>query len=262
MDQNIRMQREAPIQKIYTGLCVLFCLLIAIGNLTYQKFITLPILPFHTFQLSVGVILYPLTFFITDLIAEFYGKEKANFCVNFALLMNVVVVMIIAFMDLLPAATWSKIDDATFHQVFGLYSVAFAGSIIACYVSQTIDVFLYLWIRKVTKGKYLWLRNNGSTAISLLIDTMIVIGFMTLFGVLPKEHMWSLVGNSYSWKLFFTVCSTPLFYGCVSLINKILRLQSFKGERRAQIFDERVATVTGIVTEKQPRAHQQKGISP
>lgn len=77
--------------KIYTILCVLFAVLIVMGNLIYQKFVFLPILPFHTFELSVGAILYPLTFMLTDLIAEFYGKDKANFCVRLAIVMNITV---------------------------------------------------------------------------------------------------------------------------------------------------------------------------
>jgi len=68
--------------KIYTTICVLFAVLIVMGNMIYQKFVVLPILPFHTFELSVGAITYPLTFLLTDLIAEFYGKNKANFCVK------------------------------------------------------------------------------------------------------------------------------------------------------------------------------------
>lgn len=207
------------LEKIYTGLCVLFSVLIVLGNLVYQKFVVLSIPGIHTFELSAGVILYPLTFLVTDLIAEFYGKEKANFCVRFGILMNVVVACIITVMDKLPATTWSTVDASVFHQVFGAYSIAFIGSMLACYASQAIDIVLYLWIRKITQGKHLWLRNNGSTAISLFMDTFIVISFMTLFKVLPREHMWMLIANSYTWKLFFTICSTPLFYGCVSLIR-------------------------------------------
>ena len=177
------------------------------------------ILPFHAFELSVGAILYPLTFLVTDLLAEFYGKEKARFCVRLAIIMNILVAIIIAGMDLLPASSWSKIDQATFHKVFGLYAVSFMGSIIACYISQAVDISLYLWIRKITKGRYLWIRNNGSTAISLLIDTSTVITFMTIFGVLPKEQILSLIINSYSFKLFITIYSIPLFYLCISIIK-------------------------------------------
>lgn len=210
------------VDKIYTSLCVLFCSLIILGNLTYQKFVALQ-LPLYTFELSVGAILYPLTFLVTDLITEFYGKERANFCVRLALIMNFLIASMVAFMDYLPATSWSKIDNSIFHQVFGFYSVAFIGSIIACYISQAIDILLYLWIRELTQGKYLWLRNNGSTAISLFIDTFTVISFMTLFDILPREQMWLLIGNSYSWKLFFTICSTPLFYGGVQVIKWLQR---------------------------------------
>jgi uncharacterized integral membrane protein (TIGR00697 family) len=187
----------------------------------------LPILPFHTFELSVGAILYPLTFLIADLMAEFYGKKSAKFCVRFSIVINVTVAMVLLLMDFLPATTWSKMDNSTFHQVFGLYGVAAISSMIACYISQSIDISLYLWIRKITNGKHLWLRSNGSTMVSLLIDTLIIIGLMVAFGVFPKEHMWSLIGNSYAWKLFFTACSTPFFYGCVSFIRFISSKEVF-----------------------------------
>ena len=213
-------------ESIYTSLCALFAVLIVMGNLIYQKFVSLPLFPIHTFELSVGAILYPLTFLLTDLITEFYGKEKANFCVRLGMAMNILVACIIMSMDHLDATTWSKIDNATFHQVFGLYSVAFIGSIIACYTAQTIDIVLYLWIRKITKGKWLWARNNGSTAISLFVDTFIVITFMTVFHILPADRMWPLIINSYCFKLFFSICSTPLFYICVSLIRALQRKES------------------------------------
>lgn len=206
---------------IYTILCVLFSVLIVTGNLIYQKFVSLPILPFHSFELSVGAILYPLTFLLTDLITEFYGKEKASFCVKLGICMNIFIACVIMGMDHLNATSWSKIDDATFHKMFGLYSVAFIGSILACYTAQIVDISLYLWIRKLTKGKWLWARNNGSTAISLFIDTFIVISFMTVFHVLPVDRLGPLIINSYLFKLFFSICSVPLFYLCVRIIKTL-----------------------------------------
>ena len=198
-------------EKIYVGLCIFFVSLIVLGNMVYQKFVYLQF-PFHRFELSVGAILYPLTFQVTDLIVEFYGKEKAQFCVKLAVFINVLVAMMITLMDYLPATTWSRINDEMFHDVFGYYGVAFIGSIIACYTSQVIDLRLYLFIRKLTNGQYLWLRNIASTSISLFIDTVVVILFMTIFNILPVEQMWMLISNSYCWKLFFTICSVPLFY--------------------------------------------------
>ncbi len=205
-------------EKIYTGLCILFTSFIVLGNLTYQKFISLP-LGFYTLELSVGVILYPLVFMITDIITELYTKEKAIFCIRFSIIMNILIAFIITGMDYLKATSWSTIDNETFHAVFGHYGLAFISSLIACYVAQMLDVRLYQGIRKLTQGKYLWLRSNGSSCISLLLDTVIVISFLTLFGVFPLEHMGMLIFNSYIWKLFVTIFSTPIFYTCVSCIK-------------------------------------------
>ena len=135
-------------ESIYTTLCVLFSVLIVMGNLIYQKFVFLTILPFHTFELSVGAILYPLTFLLTDLITEFYGKEKASFCVKLAISMNIFVACVIIGMDQLEATSWSTVDKMTFYRVFGFYGIAFVGSIIACYIAQIVDITLYLWIRR------------------------------------------------------------------------------------------------------------------
>jgi uncharacterized integral membrane protein (TIGR00697 family) len=232
--------------KVYTGICVLFSVLLVVVNLTYRKFVALPLLPFYTFELSVGAILYPLTFLLTDLIAEFYGKERSTFCVKFSIAINITVALIIYIMDRLPAVSWSKIDDASFHEIFGVYSVAFTGSMIACYISQRVDIFFYLWIRRLTQGKYLWLRNNGSTAISLLIDTSVVISFLALFGVLPVERLWSLILSSYSFKLFFTICSTPLFYLSVFSIRFLIREGNFSSKKESAAGGHRDKPALGI----------------
>lgn len=203
--------------KIYITLLALFSVLIVIGNLTYKKFVTLNL--FYQFELSVGAILYPITFLITDLIVEFYGKERAKFCVDVAMAMNITAVAIVSMMDFLPATNWSKIDNNMFHDIFGFCGVALACSIFACYISQILDINIYSFIRDTTNGKYLWIRNNISTAISLLLDTTIVITLMTFFGAIDYENTFLLIWNSYSWKLFLTICSTPIFYLSVKIIR-------------------------------------------
>lgn len=212
--------------KVYLTLSAMFTVLIVVGNLIYQKIVLLPIPCFEVFELSAGVILYPLTFLIMDLIAEFFGREKASFSVKLAIFMNVVIALVILMIGNLNATNWSRIDNNTFDNVFGQYNVAFLGSVLAFYIAQNIDIWIYLSIRKLTKGKLLWLRNNVSTAVSLLIDTTIVIWFMTFFEVLPAEQMWPLIFNSYSYKLLFVICSTPIFYLFVYLIRRLLNLNT------------------------------------
>ena len=140
-------------EKFYVSLCALFVVLIVVSNLVYQKFVYLPIFSIYTFELSVGAIFYPVTFLITNLISEFYGKEKAQFCVRLATSINILVLCIISFMGYLQATDWSKIDNNTFDSVFGAYSISLFGSMIASYTAQMIDIRLYLLIRKLTNNK-------------------------------------------------------------------------------------------------------------
>ncbi|MFY9589172.1 queuosine precursor transporter [Rickettsia endosymbiont of Halotydeus destructor] len=205
--------------EIYTILCTLFAVLVVTSNLIYQKFVYLPILPFHTFELSVGAIFYPLTFLITNLITEFYGKLKAKFCIRLALIMNILVSLILMMMNKLDATSWSRIDNDIFNLVFGVYNISLIGSLIANYTAQIVDINLYTLIRKLTNNKYLFLRNLSS-AVSLFIDTAIVVMFVTIFGVIPYSQMMSLIFNSYSFKLLFVIVTIPLFYLSVYMIRK------------------------------------------
>jgi queuosine precursor transporter len=208
-------------EKIYISLCGFFTLIIVLGNLIYQKFVILDLPFIGNFAISAGVILYPLSFLITDIITEIYGKEKSRFCVRLALCMNMITVSIIYGVDVLPSASWSKISQETFHKVFGFYSIAFFGSMLACYISQSVDILLYSTIKKLTGNNYLWLRSNVSTCISLLLDTCTVICFLTFFHILPIDQMFNLIYHSYMWKLFFTIFSTPIFYVIISFLRKL-----------------------------------------
>ena len=192
------------------------------GNLIYRKIVFLPT-PFYTFELSVGALLYPATFFITDVIAEFYGRDKARFCVRTSIVINILIALIISGMVKLEATPWSMLNNSTFDLVFGLFGLAFLGSIVAMYVSQSLDIVIYLGIRKLTgANKFLWLRNAGSTSISLLIDTSIALTLLGIFGAIPKDQVLNLIINSYSFKLLFTVCSIPFFYLVVFFIKRLM----------------------------------------
>lgn len=209
-------------ERLYCFLLVFFSTLIVVGNLTYQKFVSINLFSLHEFNLSVGAVLYPLTFLVTDIIAEFYGKEKSQFCVRIALLMNIITAIIIFGMDHLKALPWSRVDDDTFHHVFGMYGVAFLGSLLACYMSQSLDVLLYLFIKKITGGKFIWLRNLLSTSSALFLDTCFVISFMAAFGIFQWDRVGELIFNSYTFKIVFTLLNVPLFYIYLYLIKKFI----------------------------------------
>lgn len=205
-------------EDVYVFLCVFFSGIILVGNMTYQKFVYLDVY-FYTFELSVGAITYPISFVISDLLAEFYGKAYAQRALRSALLMNIIAAFVIHFMNNLESTTWSKVDNRMFSQVFGNYNVAFFGSLIACYISQNIDVNIYLIIKRLTNGRFLWIRNSVSTAISLLIDTSIVVLTLGIFGAIDYNQIFPLIYNSYGFKLFFIVLNIPVFYLIVFLLN-------------------------------------------
>ena len=210
--------------RIYVFLCASFVAVIITGNLTYQKFVYLPLASFYSFELSVGAIFYPLTFLITDLITEFYGKLKARFCVVLAISISIFIMLMLAFMDSLKATPWSKIDDNTFKLVFGGFSKAFFCSLTANFIAQSVDINIYLAIKRATGERYLWLRNTISTSISLLLDTSIVICLLAAFDILPFAQIPSLIFNSYIFKLFFTIGAVPFFYLAFFAIRKRLYL--------------------------------------
>lgn len=199
------MKHNEQANYLYTILVAIFAVLIVTGNLIYQKFIDL----FGIFQLSVGAIMYPVTFIITDLIAELYGRHKALFCTRLALALNIMVAFMLYCFDKLPALSWSLVNDHMFHQVFGFYGIAFISSLIACFCSQQLDVWLYLKMKE--HCRILVLRNYVSTGVSLLLDTMVVLSILVGFGILPVEAFWQLLWGSYSYKLSMTILSGPIF---------------------------------------------------
>ena len=77
----------------------------------------------------------------------------------------------------------------------------------------------------------LWLRNNGSTAVSLFVDTFIAVGLLTIIGIYPKEHMLMVMLHAYSYKLLFSVCNIPFFYFIVWAIKKFISNHDLKNKQ-------------------------------
>jgi len=170
-----------------------------------------------TFTIAVGVLPYPVTFLCTDFISEFYGRRRANWVVMVGLMLNLWVVFILWLGGVLPG-----------FEAFG----AVGASMIAYLAAQLCDVCLFHFWKRITSGKHLWLRNNGSTLVSQLVDTTAVILITYLFvknGLPLKEGVddWIelsvFIGTGYLVKVLIALVDTIPFYIGVSWLKKYLQ---------------------------------------
>jgi len=212
--------------QIYLYLAALFITSLVVSNLIFQKFFywnpfgDIEIFGASLFEVSVGILPYPITFLITDLISEIYGRKKANQVVTTGIFASFFSMGIILLADAAPAIDNSPINDATFTQVFALSPIAVLASMIAYLLAQYVDIAIYHFWKRITNGKHLWLRNNFSTFLSQFIDTFTVVGLLCLFKVLPWEIFFGLVVSGFLFKVFIAFIDTPFLYFFVYLFRK------------------------------------------
>lgn len=212
--------------KIYFYLGALFITSLVVSNLIFQKFFywnpfgEITVFGASLFEVSVGILPYPITFLITDLISEIYGRKKANQIVTTGIFASFFSMGIILVADIAPAIENSPINDALFTKVFALSPVAVLASMIAYLFAQYVDIALYHFWKRLTKGKHLWLRNNFSTFLSQFIDTFTVVGLLCVFKVLPWDIFFGLVVSGFLFKVFIAFIDTPFLYFFVYLFRK------------------------------------------
>ena len=207
-------------KKIYLYLAAIFIAALVICNLIANKFITID-LGFKTFVISLGVLPYPITFLITDILSEIYGKKKTARIVWAGFGSSLFVLGVLLLAQQFTAITGSPVDDETFNKVFGnSWRVIFA-SMTAYLCAQLIDVRIYHFWKEKTAGKHLWLRNNGSTIASQLIDTTLVISILFI-GVWDLNQIMNGILDGWLFKMLMAFIDTPIIYGVIHLLrNKI-----------------------------------------
>jgi uncharacterized integral membrane protein (TIGR00697 family) len=129
---------------------------------------------FDLFTQSIGIILWPVVFLLTDLMNEYYGKEGVKRLTYITVILIAYVYIVISLGIRIPAVTGSPVSDSEFQNVFGQSQWIIIGSITAFLISQLTDITVFWIIRKYTGSKWIWLRATGSTLISQLIDTFVV----------------------------------------------------------------------------------------
>lgn len=194
-----------------------------------------------TFAVAVGVLPYPITFLCTDFISEIYGRARANAVVWVGFLLNLWVIAILWLGGVLPGFESTDagtiIPDAAgrlpiFYEVRSLAFGAVAASMFAYLIAQLVDVHVFHFWKRLTDGKHLWLRNNGSTLISQLVDTVAVILITHFYArALPVSDdaaIWPqllvFIATGYAFKALVAFLDTGPFYLGSRVLCRYLRV--------------------------------------
>ena len=175
------------------------------------------------FAFSIGILPWPVVFLSTDLINEYFGtKGVRRLSIITACLIGYAFILLYGGMHI-PAADFSPVQDQEFNIVFGQSMWIIAGSMTAFLVSQMLDVVVFWFFRQRTGGRFLWLRATGSTAISQLADSFIVLGIGFLLpGKISLANFINIGLTNYTGKLIIAVALTPLIYLGHFLIDRYL----------------------------------------
>jgi len=202
------------------------------------------------FNLTAGAIIWPVVFITTDIINEYFGKEGVKKITYLTVILIIYVFIIITIVTLLPPATfWLDINntdgagnafniDFAFNKIFKQGLGIIIGSLVAFLLGQLLDVYVFQKLRKITGEKQIWLRATGSTLVSQLVDSFVVLFIaFYLFG----NPSWSLkqviaIGIiNYIYKFVVAIVLTPLLYLAHNIIDKYL------GKEEAHILIEESA---------------------
>lgn len=222
--EQFREQKFSSAERLYTWLLTLFVGLLVLTNVITSKYIQL-----GGFMFTAGALTYPFTSLLLDLITEVYGKARATMAIWLGLLASVLMTGLIYLANYIPTYERSLVSQEAFEIVFGFTPGILIGSLLAYLIAQFIDIYLFYLIRRLTKGKYLWLRNNVGSLVSQLFDTAI---FATVAWVIwpridSKHHIdpiaWDtfylITRNEYMLKVAFSLLNIPAVYAGVYWIR-------------------------------------------
>ena len=203
--------------QFYIILAGIFIASLVTCNLIANKFVTVD-LGFKVFIISAGILPYPLTFLVTDLISELYGQKKANLVVFSGFIASMFVLIFLWLGSQFEAIPSSVVNDSIYNSVFQNAWRLIAASMVAYLFAQFIDVRIFHFWKKLTNGKHLWLRNNGSTVASQLVDTTLVICILFI-GVWETDQIFSAIIDGWLFKMLMALIDTPIIYGIIHLLK-------------------------------------------
>tara|TARA_B100000929_G_scaffold283707_1_gene265103 strand:- start:128 stop:781 length:654 start_codon:yes stop_codon:yes gene_type:complete len=212
--------------QLYIILVGIFIASLVTCNLIANKFVTIN-LGFKVFIVSAGILPYPLTFLVTDLISEIYGQKKANLAVFSGFVASIFVLSFLWLGAQFNSIPSSIIDDFTYNAVFQNAWRLITASMAAYLFAQFIDVRVFHFWKKLTNGKHLWLRNNGSTIASQLIDTTLVISILFV-GVWDANQILSAIIDGWIFKMLMALLDTPIIYAIIYFLKRKIDIAPYQ----------------------------------
>jgi uncharacterized integral membrane protein (TIGR00697 family) len=205
------------------------------GKLTYVHFLG------RDWVISVGEIPFPLTFILTDIINEFYGRKTARRVTLLGFAMTGLAIALVRIADLARWFPYSQMTPAAFDNVFLGATFIQIASMVAFLTAQYVDIGVFFLIKRLTGQRMLWLRATGSTAVSQLIDTVVILTIAfgpprEWFGAgtaVPTSVLFTMITTSYIVKVLVAIGVTPIIYGLHGLIERVWHLQPLPVEDRA-----------------------------
>ena len=214
-------------EQFYVVLSAIFIASLITCNLIANKFVTVD-LGFKIFVVSAGILPYPLTFLVTDLISELYGQKKANLVVFSGFIASIFVLFFLWLGGQFNSIPGSPVGDPVYNIVFQNAWRIIAASMVAYLFAQFIDVKIFHFWKRLTNGKHLWLRNNGSTVISQLVDTTLVVSILFV-GVWDSSQIINAIIDGWLFKMLMAFIDTPIIYGIIHLLKGKINIAKIEG---------------------------------
>lgn len=227
--------------KLFVCLTAIFVACLLLGDVIGGKTIGTPLGP-----ISVGILPFPVTFLLTDIVNDFYGRKGARFLTLVGFFMALLAYAILQVSTWLPVDPSSYFTQAEFAKIFGGGALLFVASMIAYMCGQFLDIHVFQFWKALTRSRHLWLRATGSTLLSQVVDTVIInVIFWTWTSTDPSSFLgkftpaarWTWigakVGREYGIKVVVAILLTPVVYAMHGAIVRVLRIEPEVHESRA-----------------------------
>lgn len=219
-------------QKLYVVCTAIFITALVVAEATAGKLFVAFDLPFTVrlfgesfsqFVMTAGVIAFPVTFIITDLLNEYYGKRGIRFVTFLGMAMVVFEFGLLQVAMAVPPLPNGPLAEEAFDAVFGLSTWIILGSLTAYLLGQLVDITLFHWLRRLTEGRHLWIRATGSTFGSQFIDTFVVL-FVAFYvpGQMSLQTVLAITLFNYLYKFVIAVVITPVIYAAHWVMDRYL----------------------------------------